>query len=96
VFTPQRQEIIGPVDCIQLTATESRILHLLAAHEGHTLSPEQIGGRVWSERGGVQPGVIKTHIAHLRKKLSRMPALACSLQTVPGAGYRLDRVEPRP
>lgn len=93
VFDPQRREIVGPERVITLTARESRILHLLAHHAGHALSAQQIVEQLWDDDHEVQSSVVKTHIAHLRKKMSRLATTAHALQTVPGGGYRLHTVE---
>ena len=70
---------------IALSARETALLRLFAAHPAETVSRDYLLGSVW---GVAFPGTTRTldqHIANLRRKLG--PA-AAALETVHGAGYR--------
>jgi DNA-binding winged helix-turn-helix (wHTH) protein len=76
---------------VHLTATEYRILTLLARHPGWVFSPDEIVYAVWGYHHQYSSS-ISVHIAHIRQKLSA----ACPgdyVETVRGLGYRL-RFEP--
>ncbi|MBU1276557.1 MAG: response regulator transcription factor [Proteobacteria bacterium] len=70
---------------LDLTATEFKLLHYLAAHAGKVQTREILLSQVW---GYVYEGyarTVDTHIRRLRKKLG--PFAEC-IETVRGIGYR--------
>ncbi len=73
---------------LRLTATEFRILAMLARNLGKVLSQSQIADAVWPVEGGPESNSIEVHIARLRKKLEEggEPRL---LHTIRGMGYAL-------
>ena len=73
----------GPLD---LTATEFRLLQLLAESRGRTLSKGQILTQVWGYYD-YDPNLVEVHLSALRRKMeARGPRL---IHTVRGLGYRL-------
>lgn len=73
----------GPLD---LTATEFRLLQLLAESRGRTLSKGQILTQVWGY-DDYDPNLVEVHLSALRRKMeARGPRL---IHTVRGLGYRL-------
>ena len=89
VFYPDVQEIVGPDVCIKLTPSESRLLYLLLAHEGQVLATDRIREQVCGDDGKSQLNVVKTHVHHLRTKLSRLSGSPQPIQAVPDVGYVL-------
>ena len=71
-----------------LTATEFRILAILARNVGKVLSQSQIADSVWPIEGGPDSNSVEVHVARLRKKLEQEgePRL---LHTIRGMGYSL-------
>jgi DNA-binding response OmpR family regulator len=75
---------------IELTPTESRLLHVLAANANDNCTLELIVSHVW---GMVQPGdtrLVKAHIRHLREKIEPVPNKPRFIITT-GVGYMLKR-----
>jgi DNA-binding response OmpR family regulator len=93
VFDPELNEIVGHDIRVRLTPTESRILHLLFLHEGQVLSAERIMERIWGYDSESDVNVIKTHIRHLREKISSLPHSPQPLRTLPGVGYVINQTD---
>jgi DNA-binding response OmpR family regulator len=71
---------------IDLTATELRLLHYLAAQRGRVVSKTQILTAVWGYED-YDPNLVEVHVSALRRKLEAYgPRL---LHTVRGLGYML-------
>ncbi|MFB8084145.1 DNA-binding response regulator [Streptomyces sp. col6] len=71
---------------IDLSPTEYRLLHHLLTHRGRVLTHEQLLAHVW-DFGDGDPGVVKTYISYLRRKLDALgPSL---IETRRGIGYIL-------
>ena len=92
-FDPELNEIVGHDIRVRLTPTESRILHLLFLHEGQVLSAERIMERIWGYDSESDVNVIKTHIRHLREKISSLPHSPQPLRTLPGVGYVINQTD---
>lgn len=70
---------------VDLTATEFRLLAVLAERAGRVQSREQLLRDVWDYNPDVETRTIDTHLRRLREKLG--PA-AKHVETVRGVGYR--------
>jgi two-component system phosphate regulon response regulator PhoB len=70
---------------IDLTATEFKLIHLLAQRKGRVQSREQLLQDVWEYNTLVDTRTVDTHMGRLRDKLGRA---AMYLDTVRGVGYR--------
>ena len=70
---------------LDLTATEFKLLHYLAAHAGKVQTREILLSRVWGYAYEGYARTVDTHIRRLRKKLGE---LADRIETVRGIGYR--------
>ena len=70
---------------IELTATEFKLLSVLAQRRGRVQSREQLLREVWEYNSLVDTRTVDTHMRRLREKLG--PA-AKHLDTVRGVGYR--------
>ena len=80
---------IGAQPVIRLTKLELRLLQLLLANNGHTVSSDRLLTQVWGHRGAGDRELLKQLVHRVRQKTEREPANPEILQTVPGAGYRL-------
>ena len=80
---------IGAQPVIRLTKLELRLLQLLLANNGHTVSSDRLLTQVWGHRGAGDRELLKQLVHRVRQKIEREPANPEILQTVPGAGYRL-------
>ena len=70
---------------VDLTATEFKLLTLLAQRRGRVQSREQLLRDVWEYNNLVDTRTVDTHMRRLREKLG---AAAKHLDTVRGVGYR--------
>ena len=68
-----------------LTATEMRLLHILAAHPGRVFTRDQLLSRAIGENAVVIDRNIDVHVGALRRKLGDYRDL---IETVRGVGYR--------
>lgn len=79
---------------VSLTATEFRILLMLAENPGQVFSRLQILERVYGDIYEGYERTIDTHINNLRRKLEVFPALDWCIKTVYGVGYKLAEENP--
>jgi two-component system phosphate regulon response regulator PhoB len=70
---------------IELTATEFKLLILLAQRRGRVQSRDQLLRDVWEYNSLVDTRTVDTHMRRLREKLG---SAAKHLETVRGVGYR--------
>jgi two-component system KDP operon response regulator KdpE len=75
---------------VELSATEYKILHLLAQHAPRVLSQDQILENVWGPEYRGEPGYVKTYAGMLRKKIEADPAQPLYLLSRRGLGYFLN------
>jgi len=80
---------IGARPVIRLTKLELRLLQLLLANGGHTVSSDRLLSQVWGHRSAGDRQLLKQLVHRVRHKIERDPGEPEILQTVPGAGYRL-------
>ncbi len=80
---------IGTGEPIRLTKLELRLLQMLLANAGHTVSSDRLLMQVWGHRGAGDRQLLKQLVHRLRQKIEVDPAVPQLLQTAPGAGYRL-------
>jgi two-component system phosphate regulon response regulator PhoB len=70
---------------VDLTATEFRLLSVLAQRRGRVQSREQLLRDVWNYESLIDTRTVDTHMRRLREKLGRASRF---LDTVRGVGYR--------
>lgn len=73
-----------------LTAVEFSLLEALADRTGHILSRQQLMDRGYEDHRVVSDRTIDSHIKKLRHKLSEVFPTTRFIESVYGAGYRLD------
>lgn len=73
-------------DEVPLTATEFRLMRLLAEGKGRVLTREKLLTEGWGYAKDVDSRTVDTHVRRLRKKLG---SEAGRIETVIGVGYRL-------
>jgi two-component system phosphate regulon response regulator PhoB/two-component system alkaline phosphatase synthesis response regulator PhoP len=97
---PARRLVVGPlvIDLdkfevtvdgakVDLTATEFKILQLLASRRGRVFSRDQILDFLWGQEKAVIDRTIDVHIRNLREKLGPAASL---VKNIRGAGYKLE------
>jgi len=79
---------IGAAETVRLTKLELRLLQMLLANAGHTVSSERLLMQVWGHRSGGDRQLLKQLVHRLRQKIEADPAAPALLQTA-AAGYKL-------
>jgi DNA-binding response OmpR family regulator len=80
---------IDSSDPIRLTKLELRLLQMLLANAGHTVSSDRLLIQVWGHRNSGDRQLLKQLVHRLRQKIEADPAVPQLLQTASGAGYKL-------
>jgi DNA-binding response OmpR family regulator len=91
VVRPERGEVTVAGEPVQLTRTEFRLLHELAAHPGRVFSRELLLERVWDYGYFGDTRIVDVHVRRLRTKIEDDPANPQRLVTVRGFGYKLEQ-----
>ena len=79
---------IGEVEAVRLTKLELRLLQMLLANAGHTVSSDRLLVQVWGHRSGGDRQLLKQLVHRLRHKIEADPAAPALLRTA-AAGYKL-------
>jgi two-component system KDP operon response regulator KdpE len=74
---------------VHLTATQWRLLEVLAQHAGRVVTSRQLLREVWGPGHAEQGHYLRIYVRQLRQKLEAEPARPVYLQTDTGIGYRL-------
>jgi DNA-binding response OmpR family regulator len=80
---------VGTNTPVRLTKLELRLLQMLVANAGHTVSSDRLLMQVWGHKGSGDRQLLKQLVHRLRQKIEVDPAAPQMLQTAPGAGYKL-------
>jgi DNA-binding response OmpR family regulator len=80
---------IGGGGPVRLTKLELRLLQMLLANAGRTVSSDRLMVHVWGHRNSGDRQLLKQLVHRLRQKIEADPALPRYLQTAAGAGYKL-------
>lgn len=80
---------VGTGSPVRLTKLELRLLQMLIANAGHTVSSDRLLMQVWGHKGSGDRQLLKQLVHRLRHKIEVDPAAPQMLQTAPGAGYKL-------
>jgi DNA-binding response OmpR family regulator len=86
----RKQEIFERGRKIELTHKEFQLLEFLLRHPGEVISRGEFLRRVWGEDIYVTPRTVDTHMASLRKKIEDEADRPRYIQSVRGAGYKLN------
>ena len=73
---------------IKLTKLETRLLQMLLANAGHTISSDRLLLQVWGHKGAGDRQLLKQLVHRVRQKIEVDPAIPQLLQTA-AAGYKL-------
>src|ERR1700731_1945360 len=79
---------IGTNEPVRLTKLELRLLQMLLANAGHTVSTDRLLIQVWGHRSGGDRQLLKQLVHRLRHKIEADPAAPALLRTA-AAGYKL-------
>lgn len=82
--------VVKDGELIELTATEFKVLLMLARHTDQVMTREQLLEEVWNYDYRGDSRVVDMAIKRLREKVENDPGQPTLIQTVRGVGYRLD------
>jgi phosphate regulon transcriptional regulator PhoB len=82
-----KHEVIVKGEPVELTATEFRILQILASKNGWVFSREQLLDSLWGNEKVVVDRTIDVHIKHLREKLGSAGKM---IRNIRGVGYKIE------
>jgi two-component system, OmpR family, alkaline phosphatase synthesis response regulator PhoP len=85
VIHPGRHEVSVGGESVELTATEFKLLHLLAQRPGWVFTRQQILDGVHGDNYAITDRAVDVQIVGLRRKLG---AVGSYIETVRGVGYR--------
>jgi two-component system OmpR family response regulator len=74
---------------VDLTSREFAVLDFLIRRKGEVVSKLDVLANVWDDAFDGDPNIVEVYVRHLRNKIDR-PFGRDSIETVRGAGYRLD------
>lgn len=74
---------------VKLSATQWRLLEVLARHAGRVVTSRQLLREVWGPGHAEQAHYLRIYVRQLRQKLEDDPAHPVFLRTEAGIGYRL-------
>jgi DNA-binding response OmpR family regulator len=80
---------IGEAEPVRLTKLELRLLQMLLANAGRTVSSDRLLIQVWGHRNSGDRQLLKQLVHRLRQKIEVDPAAPRWLQTSAGSGYKL-------
>jgi DNA-binding response OmpR family regulator len=87
ILDPDKFEVTVSGAKVELTATEFKILQLLASRKGRVFSRDQILDFLWGSEKAVIDRTIDVHIRNLREKLGEAASL---VRNIRGVGYKLE------
>lgn len=80
---------VGGGNPVRLTKLELRLLQMLLANAGRTVSSDRLLVQVWGHRNSGDRQLLKQLVHRLRQKIEADPASPQLLQTAAGSGYKL-------
>ncbi len=86
---PARHRVFRGTEPIDLTPRQFAVLEFLMRRAGEVVPKRVLIEHVWDFTFDGDPNIVEVHVGQLRKRIDA-PFGRTSLQTVRGAGYRLD------
>jgi DNA-binding response OmpR family regulator len=87
ILSRRRARVGGRI--IPLSPIETRVLGILAAQKGRTVSTGELLARVWTHADSADPSYVWVTVRRLRQKLEAEPQRPRYLVSEPGGGYAL-------
>ncbi len=88
LFNPQQREMIINKNTIDLTGTETRLLHIFALSPNETTERVRLQKEIWEDEGVIVGRSLDMFISKLRKKLEFDPKI--KITVIRGRGYKLE------
>jgi DNA-binding response OmpR family regulator len=86
VLDPAERRVTVADEPVTLTPREYGLLEYLLRHAGRVVTKTEVLDHVWDMAADVNPNAVEVYVGYLRRKLGRD-----LVETVRGAGYRLER-----
>jgi DNA-binding response OmpR family regulator len=80
---------IGNKEPVRLTKLELRLLQMLLANAGNTVSSDRLLMQVWGHKGAGDRQLLKQLVHRVRQKIEIDPSMPQILQTAASSGYKL-------
>lgn len=93
ILDTTRQLLQEANESIRLTRLEFRLLHYLMVNSGQVVPTDMLLTHVWGYSGSSDRVILKQLVYRLRSKIGALPHGAEMIQTIPGIGYLVERVE---
>lgn len=88
LFNPQQREMVINKNTIELTGTETRLLHIFALSPNQTIERVRLQKEIWEDEGVIVGRSLDMFISKLRKKLEFDPKI--KITVIRGKGYKLE------
>jgi len=88
LFDAKNRKLIINGKTIDLTGTETRVLHIFASFPNETIERSRLQKEIWEDNGVVVGRSLDMFISKLRKKLEPDPNI--SIVVIRGKGYKLE------
>lgn len=88
LFNPQEREMVINENTIDLTGTETRLLHIFALSPNQTIARTRLQKEIWEDEGIIVGRSLDMFISKLRKKLEFDPNI--KITVIRGKGYKLE------
>ncbi|WP_316738880.1 winged helix family transcriptional regulator [Pedobacter aquatilis] len=88
LFDVKNRKIIINEETMELTGTETRILHIFASYPNDIIERSRLQKEIWEDEGVIVGRSLDMFISKLRKKLQPIPNI--NIVVVRGKGYKLE------
>jgi len=88
LFDAKNRTLIVNGNTIDLTETETRVLHIFASSPNETIERSRLQKEIWEDKGVIVGRSLDMFISKLRKKLEPDPNIA--IVVIRGKGYKLE------
>lgn len=88
MFDEKNRKLIINGETIDLTETETRVLHIFASSPNETIERSRLQKEIWEDKGVIVGRSLDMFISKLRKKLEPDPSI--SIVVIRGKGYKLE------
>lgn len=87
-FDPHEKLLRINNECIDLTRTEARLMHIFGLSPNETIARSRLQKEIWEDEGVIVGRSLDMFISKLRKKLETVPDI--NIVVVRGKGYKLE------
>ncbi|WP_343306378.1 winged helix-turn-helix domain-containing protein [Chitinophaga niabensis] len=88
LFDPKNRNLLINGETIELTGTETRVLHIFALSPNETIERSRLQKEIWEDEGVIVGRSLDMFISKLRKKLESDPNIRIAV--IRGKGYKLE------